>query len=744
MMMTPSIRNIPPDPFARPIRLTVKWLVASNWLGPVLHLRGRACPACRYYALVKHVPALRYVCLFSYKDIMRPSTMMPPEAKRGECAPLVGESMPFEFRVKRQMFSCRLILLVVLGVYLSTAGAADQRPQPPRPVVTSHVSVVTGDQVVQILDETADWYRTLGTQQQTASQPSDLLILYANRQTADKVIGLAFEIARANAELLSSEAGNAQTAGDATSSPRALNDLQNKLDVQRQAIQAEIDSDRRLALAGKGSKTNLESKLSELQGELDMVNARKNLLDTMAQFVNESDARRASVSALKAHIDAIAVSIPAANTDPELAPSKSSSAPLASSAASASNLYASSGSASDRLGVWDLAANVLRLSKKVNTIDAIDRRTAALEETFRKIRTPLLEQLNGLSARSDALAVQADNASGATLKSVRDQFDTLAWLFKQTSAILIPLSKEGVLLQQYRHNLGNWRDAVKHQYRDALAALGVRLGLLSVLLAIVFAGAELWRRLVVRYAHEPRRRYQLLLLRKITLWIVVVAIVGLTFVTELRSFVTFAGLLTAGVAVAMQSVLVSIVGYFFLIGKYGVRVGDRVQIGNVTGEVIDLGLVRMHLMELSSEGPLGPTGRVVAFANSIVFQSSGGLFKQIPGVNFAWHETTLSLPAGCDYAAVKDKLLAAVSNIVQEYHEEIVRQTKEIEKTTSSSSAGNSIPQVQLHFSAAGVEALVRYPVQLQRAAEIDERVSKELLSVISGSTAGAPRGSPG
>src|SRR5205807_7670792 len=86
---------------------------------------------------------------------------------------------------------------------------------------------------------------------------------------------------------------------------------------------------------------------------------------------------------------------------------------------------------------------------------------------------------------------------------------------------------------------------------------------------------------------EPRRRNQLLMVRKVTTWVLVAVIVGLTFVTELSSFATFAGLLTAGVAVAMQSVLVSIVGYFFLIGKYGIRVGDRVQIGNVSGEVID-------------------------------------------------------------------------------------------------------------------------------------------------------------
>ena len=633
----------------------------------------------------------------------------------------------------------RIGLIGILGAYLGCACAADEGSQPAASVTTSHVSVLTGDQVVQILDQTVEWYRTLGTQQQTASQPSDLLILYANQQTASQVVGLAFDIARANAELLSSEASSGQSAADTTSSSQALIAQQKKLQAQRLTIQTEMDADRRqIAASQTGSKPDLDGKLSELQGELDMLDARKNLLDTMAQFVNESDSKAASANALKAHIDAIAVSVPTPGTTPAPASSNPASSPGKSPAASTPTLFANSATARARMGIWELAANVFRLSEKVSTINAIDRSTAALEETFVKIRSAPLEQLKALSARSDALAIQADSAQGAALKAVRNQLDTLAWLFKQTSDILIPLSKEGVLLQQYRHNLKSWQDAVKHQYREAVAALGVRLGILLALLTAVFAGAEMWRRLVLRYTHDSRRRYQLLLVRKVTMWMLVVAIIGFAFVTELSSFATFAGLITAGLAVAMQSVLVSIVGYFFLIGKYGVRVGDRVQIGNVTGEVIDLGLVRMHLMELSSQGPLGATGRVVAYANSIVFQPSGGLFKQIPGVNFAWHETTLTLPAGCDYAAVKDKLMAAVVDVVKEYHEEIVRQTKQIEKTTASSSVGGAKPQVQLHFSAAGVEALVRYPVQLQHEAEIDERVSKELMKVISSSAVAA------
>lgn len=620
---------------------------------------------------------------------------------------------------------CRT-LRVAAALVLSVGSCVAAATPPAAPARVSR-AVLPAEQVVQILDQTVDWYRTLGAQQQTANQPSDLLILYANHQTADKVMGLAFDIARANAELLSSEADQAKNDANDSSQLHLLMQLQKKLEGQRDELQREIDANRRLlAAAPAKSKQDLQDKGAELQGEMDMLNARHNLLDTMSEFSNANDANGAGARALKAQIDAIANSIPSLNAAATPAAGSGTAA-----TATAPVLDTAAENSSSRLGIWDLASNVLRLRQKIRTIDAVDERTASLQTTFTTIRTPPLEQLKTLAARSDALAAQADGATGATLRGVRDQFDTLAWLFKQTASILIPLSKEDVLLKQYRHNLGNWRGALQTQYREAWRVLGVRVGILAALLAIVFGVAELWRRAVFRYAHEPRRRFQLLLVRRIVLWALVVAIVGSSFASELGSLVTFAGLITAGLAVAMQSILVSVVGYFFLIGKYGIRVGDRVQIGAVSGEVIELGLVRMHLLELNDRGMLGPTGRVVAFANSIVFQSSGGLFKQIPGVNIAWHETTLKLPAGSDSALLKTKMLEAVDAVIGEYRGELERQTKEIQRSTASGVAGDAHPQVTLKFSVDGVEALVRYPVHLQHAAEIDERVSRELLRVI-------------
>jgi small-conductance mechanosensitive channel len=606
-------------------------------------------------------------------------------------------------------------------------------------------ALMTGPQVIQVLDQTIDWYRTLGIQQQVSTEPSDLLILYDNRQTANKVIGLAFEVARGNAEILARQP-NPKNAG-ASASSQTLSQLQNKFAAQGVKVQAELDSDQdQFAAARPEQKIELQAKIAELQGELDLINARKSLLATMSSFANQSDTSGVSAGALRAQIDAMAVTVPSASAgsapsnsaSPNTAPAGSASSTTPASAGPSPALTGPSGIAAVRFGIWDLAANVVRLSEKAATLDAIDQRTAALETTFARLRAPLIEQLKQLSARGDELATQADTADSATLNHVHDQLDALSNQFKEASALLIPLSRVGVLLNQYRRNIGNWRDGINSQYGSALKTLGVRLGMLAVLLAIVFAAAEAWRRAVMRYVQDSRRRYQFLLLRRIAVWCVGVVIVGFAFASELGSIVTFAGLITAGLAVAMQSVLVSIVGYFFLIGKYGIRVGDRVQIGDVAGEVIDLGLVRLHLMELGGHGSLGPTGRVVAFANSIVFQVSSGLFKQIHGVNFVWRDITLSLPAGVDYAATKKKLAAAVTDVLKDDREEILRQTKEIQKATSSSSNGDSQPRVQLSFSATGVDAHIRYPVHLQNAAEIDERVSQAVYGVVAALSTGS------
>ena len=108
-------------------------------------------------------------------------------------------------------------------------------------------------------------------------------------------------------------------------------------------------------------------------------------------------------------------------------------------------------------------------------------------------------------------------------------------------------------------------------------------------------------------------------------WVLIVVVVAVSFTSDLTSLATFFGLLTAGVAIALQNVIVSALGYFMLVGKHGIKLGDRVRISGTTGDVADIGWLQFRIREIDKETQR-PSGDVVTFPNSIVL-SSGGLGK---------------------------------------------------------------------------------------------------------------------
>ncbi len=219
-------------------------------------------------------------------------------------------------------------------------------------------------------------------------------------------------------------------------------------------------------------------------------------------------------------------------------------------------------------------------------------------------------------------------------------------------------------------------------------------------------------------------------MRKIAVWCGITLVLIFAFVSELGAVATFAGLITAGVAVALQNVIVSIVGYFFLIGRFGIRVGDRVQVASVTGEVVDIGLVRFHLMELSSSAAdAEPTGRVAAFSNSVVFQSNTGLFKQIPGTNFIWHEIVLTFARESNYQEIRTRVEKAIDTAFADYRDSLELQRRQMEMSLSSIAANELKPRARIHFTTSAIEVVVRYPVVMDKAAEIDERIIGEMFS---------------
>src|SRR5450432_3187934 len=341
-------------------------------------------------------------------------------------------------------------------------------------------------------------------------------------------------------------------------------------------------------------------------------------------------------------------------------------------------------------GILDIIASLFNLHRKIKSLEDDIKVTDSLAETSKAMRAPLAAKIRELTQHGDQLAAQADTADPAALAQERKDLDSLTQQYKQLSAILLPLGKQNILLDLYKRSVTNWRNAVQSQYDTELKGLLLRLGGLALILAVVLGVCELWRQATFRYITDPRRRYQFLLIRRIVLWIVVAIIVAMAFASELGAVTTFAGLMTAGIDVALQNVILSIAGYFFLIGKYGVRVGDRVNIAGVTGDVVDIGLVRLQLMEITGGPAPLPTGRVVAFSNAVVFQASAGMFKQIPGTNFLWHEITLTLDPKSNYRQVEQRMMEAVNKVFAEYRDKMETQRRNVERSLNSTIAAFS------------------------------------------------------
>jgi len=576
--------------------------------------------------------------------------------------------------------------------------------------------------VVSFLNQTITWYHQQAAQQ--VSDANDTVFVSSNRQIADQVVRFAFQFARAEAEATPGQAGAAaqQASGQQAASPiQTLMQLEAKAQQDENALQGEMEDLRKQIAAASGQRRQvLEAQLAETQSGVNLVQARADALRNMAKFMTGTSSENGD---LGSQIDAIASTVPADLSEPSKATGNAaSSSQPPTPATPAANSEGGS-------GLWDALENLFSTWGKLRSIDGAVKETQALTRAAQGIRTPMGDRLRDLTQRGDALGQGADTANAATLLQKKQQLDTLTQQFKQLTTAAIPIAQAGILLGLYQNNLANWHNSAWSELLSELRGILLRVLFLAVILAVVLVASELWRRATYRYVRDVRRRSQLHWVRKIVVWLVVGAIVAFSFVSRLGSIATFAGLLTAAIAFALQNVIQSLVGYFFLIGKYGIRAGDRVQIGGVTGDVIDVGLVRIHMMEMGGAANDTPTGRVVAFSNSIVFQATPGLFKQIPGTNFAWHQITLTLPADTNFASVQERLMKAVETGLADYKDEIAQQHSAMESTLEAAPGIGLQPSVQLQFTASGMEALVRYPVALRHAMEIDERVTRAIMN---------------
>ena len=162
--------------------------------------------------------------------------------------------------------------------------------------------------------------------------------------------------------------------------------------------------------------------------------------------------------------------------------------------------------------------------------------------------------------------------------------------------------------------------AVAGQYRQAWKQLMIRLIVVSAVIALILVIGQLSRRFTLRRVHDPNRRRFISMSHQFLTLFAITVIIVFVLASDLRSVATYFGLLSAGLLLALENVILATLGSLLLVGKRGIKIGDRVQVSGVTGDVIDMGLLQFQLREFDVENGRH-TGHVATFSNSLVFVS---------------------------------------------------------------------------------------------------------------------------
>jgi len=622
--------------------------------------------------------------------------------------------------------SARIILAcLILCVGVAPAALVNAEDQP----------AVSSDAIIHHLSAVISWYRDSTTKVQPPGFASDAIYQGDARTLAEQAVRLAFDSARATVPIISAQGqqpaadDDGQPAQGATQSQN-LAQFKAKTSAHLADLQAQLDSvNKQLATAPLRARAALQNQRDNLLGQIELNSAILDSAGKLLTFIeNGNDTPGVG---LQGSINALARSVPEVFS---LAPTnqKAENKPAAQVTSAATQTQAAAPRSSGLIGE---AGALYTEMTSLREIDQLANETQNLRDIADALRQPLRNAMKATIQQSTALESQpqASGANPTQTASLKPQYDALAARFKSLSAALVPLSQEVVVLDQSKANLLEWRRSITRQSGYALRALLLHVGTIVVALGLVLLLSEVWRRATFRYIPDVRRRRQFLTIRRFVVGFLMGIVLILGFVSEFSSLATFAGFVTAGIAVGLQAVLLSIAAYFFLIGRYGIRVGERVSVAGVTGDVVDIGLVRLYIMELAaSGGDLYPTGRIAVFSNSVFFQAGMPFYKQIPGTDYTWHEVAVPIVAGSNYKSVEEKILQAVNSVYDGYRKDIERQHTDVERRIDIYMQAPN-PEPQLRFTDKGLEFRVRYPVELRRASSIDDEVTQRVLEVVNG-----------
>lgn len=244
---------------------------------------------------------------------------------------------------------------------------------------------------------------------------------------------------------------------------------------------------------------------------------------------------------------------------------------------------------------------------------------------------------------------------------------------------------------------------------DWVVTLSLAIGII-VLIRLVFIFIK---SRVQKSGNDQDSKYRARKVLDFVSYIIIILALVITYSKSLGGLTVALGVAGAGIAFALQEVIASVAGWMALMFGNFYRTGDRVQLGGIKGDVIDIGVLRTTLMETGQwvDGDLY-NGRIVRIANSFVFKEP--VFNYSGDFPFLWDEIKIPIQYGSDYALAKSLLEKIATENVAKNAEEGKRVWKQMVKKYLIEDAQLE-PMVSLIANDNWVEFTIRYVVSYKR-----------------------------
>jgi small-conductance mechanosensitive channel len=254
---------------------------------------------------------------------------------------------------------------------------------------------------------------------------------------------------------------------------------------------------------------------------------------------------------------------------------------------------------------------------------------------------------------------------------------------------------------------GHWISVVAARQRAVLHSgmIGIAVILAILLVGVFFDG---WLEHLLGKTSLDRRQVETLrAVTRVSLQVLAVLLILLVIFGPPNQLGTFLGLAGAGLTVALKDFIVGFLGWFVLMGKNGIRLGDWVEINGVTGEVVELGMFHTVLLETGNwTDSSHPTGRRVTFTNS--FAIEGHYFNFSTSGQWLWDELQIVVPAGQDPYPIVDAIQKKVLEVTAAGAQQAEREWQGAAKSRDMSSR-SAAPAINIRPVIGGIELAVRY-----------------------------------